>query len=83
MAEINGEFPRYTEPNKKSGQKKGKTKKLKRKLREMEYKLKYQKKLAKEHNKRCKAETELQFTKMLLQNNGNPPESFYVLRKRR
>ena len=49
MAEINGEFPRYTEPNKKSGQKKGKTKKLKRKLREMEYKLKYQKKLAKVH----------------------------------
>ena len=81
MAEINGEFPKCTETNGKKGSPKKNTKKLKRKLREMEYKLKYQKKFAKEHGKRCKAEAELKFTKLLLQNHSSLPESFYTLRK--
>ena len=40
------------------------------------------KKIAKEHDKRLKAETELKYTKLLLQNHGSLPESFYVLQKR-
>lgn len=83
MAEINGEFPKCDAIIEKKGQKKNKAKKLKRKLKVAKYKLKFQKKFAKEHGKRCKAEAELKFTMLLLQNHGSLPESFYVLRKRR
>lgn len=83
MAEITGEFPKYTETVEKEKMGKGKTRKLKHKLKEAENKLKFQKKLNKEHIKRCKAETELELTRLLLQNHVNLPESFYTLRKRK
>lgn len=82
MAEITGEFPRCTETVDKNAPRKGKTKKLKRRLRKMKRRVKFQKKIAKEHDKRLKAETELKYTKLLLQNHGSLPESFYVLQKR-
>lgn len=83
MAEINGEFPKCTETKKKRGSKKKGTNKLKQKLRKAEYELKFQRKLSKERVKRCKAETELEFTKLLLQNHSGLPESFYTLHKRK
>lgn len=82
MAEVTGEFPKTTEMKEKKSRKK-KVKKFKRRLRDMEYKLKYQKKIAKENCKRCKAEAELKFTKLLLQNHGSLPESFYTLHRRK
>lgn len=84
MAEVSGEFPKYTEAIEKKGKgkAKGKTKKLKRKLKEAELKLKFQSKLNKERLKCCKMETELKFTKLLLQGHGTLPESFYILNKR-
>lgn len=83
MAEINGEFPKCTEAKIKRSSKKKETNKLKQKLKKAKHELKFQKKLSKERVKRCKAETELEFTKLILQNHGSLPESFYVLRKRR
>lgn len=83
MAEITGEFPKHTETVEMKNKAKKNAQKLKQKLKEAEYKLKFQKRLAKEQVKRCKAETELEFTRMLLQNHGSLPESFYTLRKRK
>lgn len=85
MAEINGEFPKCIETVEKEGKGKGanKSKKLKKRLQKAKHKLSFQKKLNKERIKRCKAEAELKFTMLLLQNHGSLPESFYSLHKRK
>jgi len=81
MADINGTFPTCADTT-KSGRnpKRKKAKKLKRKLKEAKLELRFQKKISKERLKRCRAETELRFTKTLLEIQDN--QSFYTLVRR-